>query len=116
MTGIYGNSQEDKYRERELDRYLDEKQALDDADEKEEAEEEDEKELASNKNYNFPEWLHNNLNFSLLVKSLSHVELSRFVYYIAIIADEKVERDERHWAGDELNVFLNKMVKDRSAK
>ena len=95
MTGIYGNSQEDKIRECELDKYDDEN--------------------LEKPNYKFPEWLHNNLNFSLLVKSLSHAELSRFVYYIAIIADEKVERDERHWASDELNVFLNKMVKDRGA-
>ena len=106
MTGIYGNSQEDKYMERKLDLYLNARQALDDADEKEEAE----------NNCKFPEWLNNNLNFSLLVKSLSHIELSRFVYFIGIMADEKVEMDERHWASDELNIFLNKMVKDRGVK
>ena len=107
MTGIYGNSQEDKYRERELDKYLDKRQARDSA---------VCRYTGKKVNYKFPEWLHNNLNFSLLVKSLSHAELSRFVYYIAIIADEKVERDTRHWASDQLNVFLNKMVKDRGAK
>ena len=62
------------------------------------------------------EHLNNNLNFSLLVKALSHADLSRFVYYIAIIADEKVQRDTRNWANDELNVFLNKMLKERGVK
>ena len=106
MTGIYGNSQEDKYRERELDRYLDARQAIDDADEKEEAE----------NNYKFPEYLNNNNNFVQIVKFMTANDLSRFVYFIGIIADEKVERDERNWASDELNVFLNKMVNDRGAK
>ena len=105
MSGIFGSSQEDKIHELELEAYL-EKESCDD----------DAPVVTHEPNYNFPEWLHNNLNFSLLVKSLSHAELSRFVYYISIISDEKVERDQRHWASDELNVFLNKLVNDRSAK
>ena len=101
MTGIFGNSQEDKIRELELEAYLEKESCNDDA---------------PVIDYTFPEYLHNNLNFTLLVKGLSNVELSRFVYYIAIIADEKLERDERHWASDELNVFLNKLVNDRGVK
>ena len=106
MTGIYGNSQEDKYRERELDRYLNERQALDDADEKEEAE----------NNYKFPEYLNINEKFMLLVRLMKYEELSSFIHFVSIMADEKNSVDERHWASDELNVFLNKMVKDRGAK
>ena len=105
MTGIFGNSQEDKIRELELEAHL-EKESCDD----------DAPLVASVANYTFPEYLHNNLNFVQFVRGMSYADLSGFVYYIAIIADEKVERDTRHWAADELNVFLNKLVNDRSAK
>ena len=104
MTGIYGNSQEDKIRERELDKYTEkDNYTYDDAN-------------LEKPNYKFPDYLNFNAKFMQLVKMMNYAELNSFLYYIAIIADEKVERDERHWASDELNVFLNKMVKDRGAK
>ena len=100
MTGIYGNSQEDKYMERKLDLYLNERQARDDAEEKEEAE----------NNYKFPEYLNNNKNFVQLIKFMTASDLSSFVYFIGIMADEKEEMDCRHWASDQLNAFLNELL------
>ena len=103
MTGIYGNSQEDIIRERELEAYLNARQARDDADEKE-----DEDELAPN--YNFPDQLNINENFIQLVKLMDYQQLSIFVYHVAIMADEKNDRDTRHWASDQLNAFLNDLL------
>ena len=117
MTGIYGNSQEDKYRERELDRYLDERDrkesAADDeaeADAAAESAAEDEKVLASTRNYRFPEYLSVNANFVQLIKFMSVRDISHFVYHVSIIADEKEELDTRHFATDKLNAFLNELL------
>ena len=100
MTGIYGNSQEDKINELKLEAYLNARQARDDADE--------EKELAAD--YNFPEYLNVNANFIQLVKFMNYQQLSKFVWHVAIIADEKNDTDARHWASDQLNAFLNELL------
>ena len=98
MTGIYGNSQEDKIRERELEAYTD---TLDCDDEEKEVEQHD---------YNFPSYLNVNANFIQLVKFMKASDLSSFVYFIGIMADEKEEMDCRHWASDQLNAFLNELL------
>ena len=105
MTGIYGNLQEDKIRERELDRYLNERDRKESA-----SAAEDEKVLASTPNYKFPEYLNDNINFVQLVKFMTYEDISRFVYFVGIIADEKEERDCRNFASDQLNVFLNELL------
>ena len=61
-------------------------------------------------NYKFPDYLNNNINFMQVVKMMSHVELSRFVYFVGIMADEKEELDSRHFASDQLNAFLNELL------
>lgn len=95
MTGIYGTSQEDRIRERELDKHT----------EKDDYTYDDAEDLEKH-NYNFPEYLNNNKNFVQLIKFMTEQDISQFVYYIAIIADEKNDIDARHWASYELNVFL----------
>ena len=65
---------------------------------------------AQQANYKFPDYLNNNINFMQVVKMMSHVELSRFVYFVGIMADEKEELDSRHFASDQLNVFLNELL------
>ena len=99
MTGIYGNSQEDKINELKLEAYLNARQAREDADEKEPA-----------KDYNFPEYLNVNANFVQVVKFMNARDLSRFVYFVGIMADEKEDLDCRHWASDQLNAFLNTLL------
>ena len=101
MTGIYGNSQEDKIRERELEINLNECNKLVDIIKKEKSEQ---------ANYNFPEYLNNNINFVQLVKFMTYQDISRFVYFVGIMADEKEELDNRHFASDQLNVFLNELL------
>ena len=98
MTGIYNSSQEDKIRERELEAYTD---TLDCDNDEEEVEQPD---------YNFPSYLNVNSNFIQLIKFMDYRQLSTFVYHVAIIADEKNDIDTRHWASDELNVFLNTLL------
>ena len=102
MTGTYGTSQEDKIRERELEINLNECNKLVDIIKKEEK--------AEQANYNFPEYLNNNINFVQLVKFMNYQDISRFVHYIGIMADEKEEMDTRHWESDQLNAFLNEML------
>ena len=98
MTGIYGNSKEDKIRECELDKYTEkDNYTYDDAN-------------LEKPNYKFPEYLNVNANFVQLVKFMTEQDISRFVYFIGIIADEKEERDCRNFASDQLNVFLNELL------
>ena len=101
MTGIYGNSQEDKIRERELEINLNECNKLVDIIKKEKVEQ---------ANYKFPEYLNNNINFVQLVKFMTYQDISQFVYFVGIIADEKEELDCRHFASDQLNAFLNALL------
>ena len=103
MTGIYGNSQEDKLNELKLEAYLNARQARDDVDEKEVEE-------GSAHNYNFPEYLNVNANFIQLVKFMNYQQLSIFVFHVANIADEKNDIDARNWASDQLNAFLNALL------
>ena len=98
MTGIQGNSQEDKIRERELDKHTEkDNYTYDDAN-------------LEKPNYNFPDYLNVNANFVQLVKFMTEQDVSRFVYFVGIIADEKEERDCRNFASDQLNVFLNELL------
>ena len=97
MTGIYGTSQEDRIRERELDAHLAQADCDDEQPEK----------VIRQANYKFPSYLNINANFIQLVKFMDYQQLSKFVWHVAIIADEKNEIDTRHWASDELNAFLN---------
>ena len=108
MTGIYGNSQEDKIHDRALDKHTEKDTYT--------YENESIKAAIDVNHYKFPEFLNNNLNFTLLVKGLSHLDLSKFVYYVGIMADEKEECDTRNWARDSLNVFLNQIVKELGKK
>ena len=80
MTGIYSSSQEDKIKEIDV------------------------------AYYNFPSYLNVNSNFIQLIKFMDYQQLSKLVYSVAIIADEKNDIDTRHWASDELNVFLNTLL------
>ena len=80
MTGIYGTSQENKTKEIDV------------------------------ANYNFPSYLNINANFVQLVKFMDYQQLSKLVWHVAIIADEKNDVDTRHWASNELNVFLNSLL------
>ena len=101
MTGIYGNSQEDRIRERELEKHLRQKA------------ERGNKKLghqAPQANYKFPEYLNNNINFVQLVKFMNYKDISRFVYFVGIMADEKEALDCRHFASDQLNSFLNELL------
>ena len=105
MTGIYGNSQEDKINELKLEAYLNQK---------------DYDDLLTSRpggmvcvevpNYNFPEYLNVNANFVQVVKFMNARDLSRFVYFVGIMADEKEDLDCRHWASDQLNAFLNTLL------
>ena len=61
-------------------------------------------------NYKFPDYLNNNINFVQLVKFMTYQDMSRFVYFVGIMADEKEELDSRHFASDQLNVFLNELL------
>ena len=58
----------------------------------------------------FPEYLNNTINFVQLVKFMNYQDISRFVHYIGIMADEKEEMDTRHWGSDQLNTFLNELL------
>ena len=100
MTGIYGTSQEDKIRERELEAYTN---TLDCDDEQPEK-------VIEQHDYNFPSYLNINANFVQLVKFMDYQQLSKLVWHVAIIADEKNDIDTRHWASDELNAFLNGLL------
>ena len=104
MTGIYGTSQEDRIRERELDVYLDGR------DRKESESDEQPEKVIEQPDYNFPSYLNVNKNFVQLIKFMTEQDISQFVYYIAIIADEKNDMDTRHWGSDQLNVFLNELL------
>ena len=100
MTGIYGTSLEDRTRERELEAYTN---TLDCDDEQPEN-------VIEQHDYNFPSYLNVNKNFVQLIKFMTEQDIINFVYYIAIIADEKNDIDTRHWASDQLNVFLNTLL------
>ena len=100
MTGIYNTSLEDRIRERELEAYTN---TLDCDDEQPEK-------VIEQHDYNFPSYLNVTENFVQLIKFMTEKDISEFVYYIAIIADEKNDRDTRHWASDQLNVFLNSFL------
>ena len=102
MTGIYGTSQEDRIRERELEAHL----ALTDCDD----DNEQLQKVVAQADYNFPSYLNINANFVQLIKFMDYQQLSKLVYHVAIIADEKNDIDTRHWASDELNVFLNTLL------
>ena len=102
MTGIYNTSLEDRIRERELEAYTN---TLYCDDENKQPEK-----LIEQHDYNFPSYLNVNKNFVQLIKFMTEKDISQFVYYIAIIADEKNDRDTRHWASDQLNVFLNSLL------
>lgn len=114
MTGIYGNSKEDKIRERELDKHTEKDDYTYDDDVRTELEKAEY--LAEQPNYKFPESLNNNINFRNLIRLMQDNDLSEFLNYISIIADEKEDRDTRNWASDQLNVFLNKIVKELGKK
>ena len=105
MTGIYNTSLEDRIRERELEAYTN---TLDCDDEQPEK-------VIEQHDYNFPSYLNVNKNFIQLIKFMTEQDISNFVHYISIIADEKNDIDTRHWASDQLNVFLNGLLnKDKS--
>ena len=109
MTGIYGTSLEDRIRERELDAHLDERDRKE-AENDENDENKQPEKLIEQHDYNFPSYLNVNKNFVQLIKFMTEQDISEFVYYIAIIADEKNDRDTRHWGSDQLNVFLNSLI------
>ena len=67
-------------------------------------------EQAQQSNYKFPDYLNNNINFVQLVKFMTYKDMSRFVYFVGIMADEKEELDSRHFASDQLNAFLNELL------